>query len=99
MKEQKIVITIYNKPEKKPKKERDTAKTVLIFLAVYGVAFVISMIVTFWVKGSVPDTLIQYAIGAGGLEALLLAGITIAKELKGIKKKPVRPEKIDEERD
>lgn len=93
MKEQKIVITIYNKPEKKPKKKRDTAKTVLVFLAVYGVAFVISMIVTFWVKGSVPDTLIPYAIGAGGLEALLLAGITIAKTIKGEK-----PEKIDEER-
>ena len=43
------------------------------------------MIVTFWVKGAVPDTLIQYTLGAGGVEALLLAGIKISKVMRGEK--------------
>lgn len=46
-------------------------------------AFIVAMIVTFWVKGSVPDTLIQCTMGAGGLEALLLAGIKVSKVVKG----------------
>ena len=95
MKEKRIIIT-FDKP---PKKERDTAHVVLLFMAVFIVAFVTVMIITFWVKGSVPDTLIQYTIGGGGVELLLLAGITIAKELKGAKKKPEQPEEIDEERE
>ena len=95
MKEQRITIT-FDKP---PKKERDTAKIVLVFLAVFIVTFVAVMIVTFWVKGSVPDTLIQYVLGAGGLEALLLAGIKIAGLFCNSKnKKPEQPEEIDEER-
>lgn len=86
MKEKTIIITF-------GKKKRDTAKTVLICLGLFILAFVTVMIITFWVKGSVPDTLIQYVLGAGGLEALLLAGITIAKTIKGEK-----PEEIDEEK-
>lgn len=94
MKEKRITIT-FDKP---PKEERDTAKTVLIFLAVFIVSFVAVMIVTYWVKGSVPDTLIQYVLGAGGLEALLLAGIKIAGLFcNSKKKKPEQPEE-DEER-
>lgn len=46
---------------------------------------------TFWVKDSVPDTLIQYTLGAGGVECLMLAGIKISKVLKG--------EKTDDESD
>lgn len=88
MKEKTIILTFG-----KNKKKRDTAKTVLICLGLFILAFVTVMIITFWVKGSVPDTLIQYVLGAGGLEALLLAGITIAKTIKGEK-----PEEIDEEK-
>lgn len=41
------------------------------------------MTVIFCVKGAVPDTLIQYTLGAGGVEALLLAGIKISKVRAG----------------
>jgi hypothetical protein len=41
--------------------------------------FEAAMFITYWVKGSIPDTLVQYTLGASGLEALLLAGITVSK--------------------
>ena len=63
-----------------------TSDKVLIILAIFIITFVVIMIVTFWVKDSVPDTLIQYTLGAGGIECLMLAGIKISKVLKGGKK-------------
>ena len=48
-------------------------------------AFIVAMTVIFCVKGAVPDTLIQYTLGAGGVEALLLAGIKICKVITGDK--------------
>ena len=66
-------------------KERKTSNVVLTILAVFLLVFIVAMIVTFWVKGSVPDTLIQYTMGAGGIEALLLAGIKISKVVTGNK--------------
>lgn len=66
-------------------KERKTSNVVLTILGVFLLAFIVAMIVTFWVKGSVPDTLIQYTMGAGGIEALLLAGIKISKVVTGNK--------------
>ena len=56
---------------------------VLLVMGLFVAAFIVIMIVTFWVKGSVPDTLIQYTLGAGGVEALLLAGIKISKVRAG----------------
>lgn len=61
----------------------NTANKVLFFLGGFVAVFIIAMIVTFWVKDSVPDTLIQYTLGAGGVECLLLAGIKISKVAKG----------------
>ncbi len=64
----------------------EKSKTSNFILAVLGgflLAFILAMIVIFCVKGAVPDTLIQYTLGAGGVEALLLAGIKISKVLKG----------------
>lgn len=63
-------------------------KTSNIVLSVLGaalLAFIAAMVVTYWVKGGVPDTLIQYTLGAGGVEALLLAGIKISKVVTGNK--------------
>lgn len=63
-------------------------KTTNVILAVMGVfllTFIIAMTVIFCVMGSVPDTLIQYTLGAGGVEALLLAGIKISKVITGDK--------------
>lgn len=60
-----------------------TTDRVLLVLAVFLLAFILCMVVTFWVKGSVPDTLIQYTLGAGGLESLALAAIKITKVRAG----------------
>ena len=66
-------------------KKRKTSNVALLFLAVSIPAFIVVMIVTFWVKGAVPDTLIQYTLGAGGVETLALALIKISKVVKGEK--------------
>lgn len=71
-----------------PRREKRTSNTVLIVLGLFLTAFIIAMTVTYWVKGGVPDTLIQYTLGAGGVEALLLAGIKISKVLAGGKELP-----------
>jgi len=70
-------------------KKIKTRNLVLIVLGIFIASFIIAMTVIFCVKGSVPDTLIQYTLGAGGVEALALAGITISKAIVG--------EKADEE--
>ena len=62
-----------------------TSNVVLVLLGVSAAAFIAAMTVIFCVKGAVPDTLIQYTLGAGGVEALLLAGIKISKVLAGEK--------------
>ena len=66
-------------------KKRKTSNIVLIVLGIFVASFIIAMTVIFCVKGSVPDTLIQYTLGAGGVEALALAGITISKAIVGEK--------------
>ncbi len=62
---------------------RKTSNVILVLLGVFLVGFIAAMTVIFCVKGSVPDTLIQYTLGAGGVEALLLAGIKISKVMRG----------------
>lgn len=74
-------------------KKRKTSNTVLLVLGIFVVTFIISMEVIFCIKGSVPDTLIQYTLGAGGLEVLVLALIKISKVVVGEK---VKLEKEDE---
>ena len=64
-------------------KRKHTSNRVLVVLGLFLLAFIVTMTVTYWVKGGVPDTLIQYTLGAGGVEALVLAGIKISKVLKG----------------
>lgn len=64
---------------------KKTSNLVLAVLGLFLLAFIVSMIVIFCVKGAVPDTLIQYTLGAGGVEALFLALIKISKVVKGDK--------------
>ena len=73
------------------KKKRKTSNIVLILIGIFALTFIISMEVIFIIKGSVPDTLIQYTLGAGGVEVLLLAAIKISKVVKG--------EKVESERE
>lgn len=56
-----------------------TSNLVLAVMGVFLLAFISAMTVIFCVKDAVPDTLIQYTLGAGGVEALLLAGIKVSK--------------------
>lgn len=67
---------------KRSKKGR-TSNVILLALGLFAFGFIVAMTVIFCVKGSVPDTLIQYTLGAGGVEALLLAGIKITKVRAG----------------
>lgn len=63
-----------NKP--KPKKIDKIVRGVLI----YWVVFVSVAWVTFWVKDSVPDTLIQYGLGGGAVELLVTGAIEIFRD-------------------
>ena len=60
-----------------------TSNVILLALGGFALTFITAMTVIFCVRGAVPDTLIQYTLGAGGAEALLLAGIKISKVLSG----------------
>lgn len=62
---------------------KKTSNIILALLGVFLLAFIAAMTAIFCVKGAVPDTLIQYTLGAGGVEALLLAGIKISKVRSG----------------
>jgi len=62
-----------------------TSDVILLALGLFILGFIVTMTVIFCVKGAVPDTLIQYTLGAGGVEALASAGIKVSKVLTGDK--------------
>lgn len=62
--------------QKKPKKIDKIVRAVCI----YWVLFVIVAWVTFWVKDSVPDTLIQFGLGGGAVELLVTGAIEIFRD-------------------
>ena len=62
--------------KKEPKKIDKIVRGVLI----YWVLFVSVAWVTYWVKDSVPDTLIQYGLGGGAVELLISGVIEIARD-------------------
>lgn len=63
--------------KKKPKKIDLIVRGVLT----YWIVFVAIAWVTFWVKDSVPDTLIQYGLGGGAVELLVTGVIEIMRDL------------------
>ena len=65
------------KQNKKSKKIDQIVKGVCI----YWIVFVITAWITFWVKDSVPDTLIQFGLGGGALELLVSGFIEISRDL------------------
>lgn len=73
-----------------------TSNRVLLALGISAALFIVIMIITYWRFQSVPDTLIQYTLGAGGIESLALASIKVAKTLKG--DRPAESEEPDYER-
>lgn len=68
---------IREKPEKKKSKKIDKiVKGVLI----YWIIFVLIAWITFWIKDSVPDTLIQYGLGGGAVELIITGSIEIFRD-------------------
>lgn len=61
---------------------KNTANWILALIGAFIVVFIVAMIVTYWRFQTIPDTLVQYTLGAGGVECLLLAGIKITKVIK-----------------
>ena len=49
-------------------------------VCIYWIVFVVVAWVTFWVKDSVPDTLIQYGLGGGAVELLVTGAIEIMRD-------------------
>ena len=62
--------------QKSQKKIDKIVKGVLI----YWVIFVCVAWITFWIKDSVPDTLIQYGLGGGAVELLVTGVIEIMRD-------------------
>lgn len=60
-----------------------TSNLILLVMGLFALAFIVAMTVIFCVKGATPDTLIQYTLGAGGVETFLLAAIKISKVRAG----------------
>ena len=51
-------------------------------VCIYWVLFVLIAWVTFWIKDSVPDTLIQYGLGGGAVELFVSGVIEITRDFK-----------------
>lgn len=66
------------KDTKIPKRKKlDTIVRGVLF---YWIIFVSLAWITFWVKDSVPDTLIQYGLGGGAVELIVSGVIEIARD-------------------
>lgn len=61
---------------RKNKKLDKIVRAVLI----YWIVFVSLAWITFWVKGSIPDTLVQYGLGGGAVELGITGFIEIARD-------------------
>lgn len=59
------------------RKKLDTIVRGVLF---YWIIFVCIAWITFWVKDSVPDTLIQYGLGGGAVELIVSGVIEIARD-------------------
>ena len=64
----------------KPKKVKKIDKIVK-GVCIYWISFVCVAWITFWVKDSVPDTLIQFGLGGGAVELLITGAIEIFRDL------------------
>ena len=54
-------------------------KKIVLGVVIYWVCFVLLMIITFFIKSDVPDTLIQYALGGSVIELVITALIELFK--------------------
>ena len=75
--QQKLIKRNGLNQEKPKKKKIDRIVKAVLF---YWIIFVVVAWVTFWVKDSVPDTLIQYGLGGGAVELLITGAIEIFRD-------------------
>lgn len=75
---QKKLIKRNELTEKKPKKKK--IDMIVRGVLIYWIVFVSLAWVTFWIKDSVPDTLIQYGLGGGAVELLITGAIEIFRD-------------------
>lgn len=68
---------LQQKGKKEKRKKLDTIVRGVLF---YWIIFVSVAWITFWVKDSVPDTLIQYGLGGGAVELIVSGVIEIARD-------------------
>lgn len=61
----------------KPKKKIDL---IVRGVLIYWVVFVLVAWITFWIKDSVPGTLVQYGLGGGAVELLITGLIEITRD-------------------
>lgn len=61
----------------KPKKKIDL---IVRGVLIYWVVFVLVAWITYWVKDSVPDSLIQYGLGGGAVELIVSGVIEITRD-------------------
>ena len=78
MKKQTAIEILQQSKEKKPKKLDKIVRGVLF----YWITFVSVAWITYWIKDSVPDTLIQYGLGGGAVELLITGAIEIFRDFR-----------------
>lgn len=67
------------KAQQSEKEEIKTLTKIIRGVLAYWIVFVAISWVTYWIKGSVPDTLVQYGLGGGAVELVAGAAIEIGK--------------------
>lgn len=63
----------------------------------YWIIFIMLSWITYWIMGSIPDTLIQYGLGGGAIELLISGFIEVIKTKIYAKLQiaPAQPEQTD----
>lgn len=64
-----------------PLKEIKTLTKIIRGVMIYWIVFVCIAWITYWIKGDVPEVLIQYGLGGGAIELVAGAIIEVVKAL------------------
>lgn len=75
IKKDKTGIERCRKPVQPKKLDKIVQGVLTYWLVFVGISWV-----TFWIKGSIPDTLVQYGLGGGAVELMITGFIEIARD-------------------
>ena len=70
----------FKKAQEQAKKKPKKIDRIVKGICIYWVTFVVIAWITFWVKDSVPDSLIQFGLGGGAIELLISGAIEIFRD-------------------